>query len=167
MNDTDRQPEKRRSWFRRHPILTGILALFVVVIAGSALGGNSKPTTPAGTQAASGTPVAADDASPAAPIVVSKVTEIGDDFEANQVAAERKWAGKFVQFTATVTNIKSSGVSFGKVASKFSFTQISCDLEDENVLATLSKGKPATVRGVVGDDQILGVIRLNECQVVG
>lgn len=71
-----------------------------------------------------------------------------------------------MQFTATVTNIKSSGVSFGKVTSKFSFTQISCQLDDADVLATLQKGKAATVRGVVGDDQILGVISLKQCQVV-
>lgn len=162
MTDT---PEKRRSWFRRHPILTVILALFVVVIAGSALGSNSKPA-PASSSPAAGQQVSDDQPLPAKPIVVNKVTEIGDDFEANQVAAERKWGGKLVQFTGIVTNIKSSGVSFGKVTSKFSLTQISCDLDDENVLATLTKGKPATVRGVVGDDQILGVIRLNECQVV-
>lgn len=87
------QPQPRRSWFRRHRILTGLLALFVVVVAGSALGGNSRPTPATTGTPGTGTAAAADDTTPATPIVVRKATEIGDDFEANQVAAERKWGG--------------------------------------------------------------------------
>jgi hypothetical protein len=74
---------------------------------------------------------------------------------------------KYIQFTASVSNINSSGITFGDVTSKFSFTQVSCHLEDENAVLCLAKGKPATVRGIVDDDQLLGVIRLNQCEVVG
>lgn len=102
---------------------------------------------------------------PANPTVIS-ATRMGDDFESNQVAAEKKWGGQFVQFTSTVTNINSSGVSFGKVTSQFSFTQISCRVKDESSVLSLAKGKPATVRGIVDGDQLLGVIGLNECEIV-
>jgi hypothetical protein len=102
---------------------------------------------------------------PAAPIVVQP-KKFGDEYEANQIAAERKWGGKYVQLTAPVGNINSSGVSFTDVTSKFSFTQVSCRVADENQLVDLVKGKPATVRGIVGDDQMLGVISLDDCEVV-
>jgi hypothetical protein len=103
---------------------------------------------------------------PAAPIVV-QAKKFGDEYEANQIAAEHKWAGQFVQFTAPVGNINSSGVSFTDVTSSFSFTQISCRVKDETQLIPLAKGKSATVRGVVGEDQLMGVISINDCEVVG
>jgi hypothetical protein len=103
----------------------------------------------------------------ATPTVVA-ATAIGDDFERNQIAAEKKWGSQFVQFTATVSNINSSGVSFQDVTSKeFSLTQINCSLKDDSQALPLAKGSPATVRGIVGSDQILGVISLNDCEVVG
>ena len=57
---------------------------------------------------------------------------MGDDFEANQLAAEKKWGGQYVQFTAPVGNINSYSVSFTDVTTKFSFTQVSCRFEDES-----------------------------------
>jgi hypothetical protein len=110
---------------------------------------------------ANGAPVAA------VPPTVINPKALGDEFESNQIAAEHKWGGKFIQFTSPVGNINSSGVSFQSVTSKFSFTQISCKVKDENQLLSLSKGKPATVRGIVDDDQLLGVITINDCEVIG
>lgn len=34
-------------------------------------------------------------------------------------------------------------------------------------MLNLAKEKPATVRGIVGDDQFLGVISLDRCEIVG
>jgi len=94
------------------------------------------------------------------------VTELADDFDGNQVAAEKKWGGKFVEFSAEITNITDSGLSFSKVASKeFSMTQISCAIKDKNQLLTLKNGETASVRGVVGK-QTIGVIGLSDCEVV-
>jgi hypothetical protein len=132
---------------------------------------HSPTPSAAGAGASSGTqqraaPASAPTATQQTPTVI-QVKQMGDDFEANQVAAEKKWGGKYVQFTASVSNINSSGITFGDVTSKFSFTQVSCHLEDENAVLSLAKGKPATVRGIVDDDQLLGVISLNQCEVVG
>jgi uncharacterized iron-regulated membrane protein len=148
----------------------------VICFAWATLFAAAIPVTPTTTSAAgarpsSGTqqreaPASAPTATQQNPTVI-QVTQMGDDFEANQVAAEKKWGGKYVQFTASVSNINSSGITFGDVTSKFSFTQVSCDLEDENAMLSLAKGKPATVRGIVDDDQLLGVISLNQCEVVG
>lgn len=104
-------------------------------------------------------------ARPAAPTVISLKT-MGDDFERNQVAAEKKWGGQYVQFTAPVGNINSSSVSFTDATSKFSFTQVSCRVANESAVLSLVKGQNATVRGMVGGDQLLGVISLDEGEVL-
>lgn len=97
---------------------------------------------------------------------VIKVKTLGDAFEANKLAAEQEWGGRFVQFTAKVGNINELGVTFTDVTTKYSFTQISCALTDESQALKLTKDKPATVRGVIGEDQFLGVISLTNCEVV-
>ena len=134
----------------------------------------ATPTAAAGSMS-SVAQVPADAAAPPAPApepvradpTVIKVKKMGDDFEANQLAAEKKWGGQYVQFTAPVGNINSYSVSFTDVTTKFSFTQVSCRFEDESAVLNLAKDKPATVRGIVDDDQLLGVIGLNQCEIVG
>jgi len=156
--------DERKSWFRRHKVLTGIAGLFVLVIVASSMGGADQPAEATATAATGGDVVAAP---PAVPTVVN-AKKFGDEYEANQVAAEHKWRGKYVQFTSSVTNINSSSVSFGNVTSKqFSLTQISCRVADESQVINLVKGTKATVRGIVDDDQLMGVITINDCEVVG
>lgn len=97
---------------------------------------------------------------------VIKVQELADDFDANQVAAEAKWKGKLVQFSAEITNITDSGLSFSKIASKqFSLTQISCRVTDKQQLLSLKNGQTVTVKGIVGG-QTIGVIDVSSCLVV-
>lgn len=98
----------------------------------------------------------------------TKITarELADDFESNQVAAENKWKDKLVEFSAVITNITDSGLSFSNVTSKeFSLTQISCRIKDKQQLLPLKKEQSVTVRGVVGD-QTIGVIDVSDCSVV-
>ncbi len=95
-----------------------------------------------------------------------KAQELADDFDANQVSAESKWKGKLVQFSAEITNITDSGLSFSKVASKdFSMAQISCRIADKNQLMSLKNGQTVTVKGIVGK-QTIGVIDVSDCSVV-
>ena len=97
---------------------------------------------------------------------VIKAQELADDFDANQVAAENKWKGKLVQFSAKITNITDSGLSFANVASKqFSMTQIGCRVADKQQLLPLKNGETVTVKGTVGS-QTVGVIDISACSVV-
>lgn len=92
--------------------------------------------------------------------------EIADDFDGNQVAAEKKWNGTFVQFSATISNITDNGLSFYNVATKqFSATQISCHIKDSNQLLSLKNGETVTVKGIIGK-QTIGVIDMSDCEVV-
>ena len=146
----------QRNWFVRHKITSVLLGLILVAIIGSALGGSKNTTQPNSAEA------------PKTAQTAEKVTaaQIADDFDANQVAAEKKWGGKYVEFTAPVTNITETGIAFSNVGTKeFSMTQISCNTTDKNVLASLTNGQQATVRGTVGK-QDFGVVGMNGCTVV-
>src|ERR1035437_2606407 len=151
--------EKKKNWFVRHKIITGVIVVIVVLVVIGATGGSKTNTSTPNTNQTQG---------PTKIVEATKisVTELADDFDSNQVAAEKKWGGKFVEFSAEITNITDSGLSFSKVASKeFSMTQISCGIKDKNQLLTLKNGETATVRGIVGK-QTIGVIDLSNCEVV-
>lgn len=144
----------QRGWFKKHPILTVIIALFVIGMIGSSKGGSKS------SQQGSVSPTSA----PIAEKISAR--QLADDFDENQVAAEAKWQDKLVEFSAKVTNITDSGLSFSDVASKdFSLAQISCRIKDKQQLLALKNGQTVTVRGIVGK-QTIGVIDVNDCEVV-
>ena len=139
----------------------GCLTLIIIAIVAIALlsgGGSDKgkqeSKSSSSTQEQSATPTA----------ITAK--ELAGDFDSNQVAAEAKWKDKFVEFSAAISNITDSGLSFYNVASKeFSATQISCKIADKQQLLPLKNEQVVKVRGVVGD-QTIGVIEIKNCEVV-
>ncbi len=143
----------QRNWFMKHKIMTAILALIVIGGLASA-GGGSKNTATTNTKKTAQTATVVD------------VKAFGDEFDANKVAAESKYKDKLVQFTATLSNITNSGLSFQNASSKeFSMTQINCNISDKNQLLSLKNGQSVTVKGIV-TGQNIGVIGLNDCEVV-
>lgn len=161
----------QRGWFRRHPILTGILVLFIIGMIG-AIGSsgnkNSGQSTTSGNQNSNRvttTNVSNEVKATPTPEKIS-ARDLADDFDTNQVAAKDKWKDKLVEFSAQISNITDSGISFYNVASKqFSVTQISCRIQDKQQLLPLKNGQTVTVRGIVGG-QTVGVIDVNSCEVV-
>ncbi len=153
-----------RNWFVKHPFVTIILVFIVIGIANSSGGAkksdNVSNTNSAAVQQKATTP----EVKPEAMKITAK--QLADDFDENQVAAEKKWENKLVTFTATVSNITEYGISFSNIASKqFSMSQISCKISDKDQLLSLKNGQSATVKGVVGG-QTIGVIDLKDCEVV-
>lgn len=139
----------------------GIILLIIIVIAALSGSGDSEEKTDDTTTTTSQTSV--QEVKEATKITAS---ELADAFDENQVAAESKWKDQFVEFSAEITNITDTGLSFGSVASEdFSMTQISCKIKDKNQLMSLKNGQTVIVRGVVGT-QMMGVIDLKECVVV-
>lgn len=146
----------QRNWFIRHKLLTVILVLILIGMISTSSSGGSKNTTTIKTTKTE---------TKKQPEQIN-VTEFVDEFEANQVSAEKKWGGKYIQFSAQITNITDSGLSFANVASKeFSLAQISCRVNNKNQLLPLKKGETITVKGIVGK-QTLGVIDISDCEVV-
>ncbi|UNX53887.1 DUF4352 domain-containing protein [Georgenia sp. TF02-10] len=76
------RPERRRSWFARHKILTGLLAIIVLVILVNALGGGGDDDNPTAGTTAPGQEAPADEAAPEAP------AEEQDAAEADAAAPE-------------------------------------------------------------------------------
>lgn len=133
-------------------IIIGLIVL--AVIGGSGTKKSSQPTTTTTDSKVTQTPE------------TISVRDLADDFDANQVAAEAKWKDKLVEFSAEISNITDTGISFSRIATKqFSTTQISCRIQDKQQLLPLKNGQTVTVRGVVGT-QTIGVIDLSKCEVV-
>ena len=155
-----------RNWFARHPILTGLIVFAIlapIIVASS--GGDKKSTT---SQVATNEQKQESQNLESPKPSPTKITAraLADDFDANQVSAEAKWKDKYVEFSATISNITDSGISFSNIATKdFSLTQISCKVEDKSQLLNIKNGQTVTVRGVV-DTQTIGVIDVKQCEII-
>lgn len=142
----------------------GIIFIGLIVIGVIASMGKSGSTTP--TSNSNNTTQKQGEQQPTKEPEQVTATAIADDFDGNQVAAESKWNGKYVQFTAVVSNITDSGLSFSDVGSKqFSLTQISCKVDDKQSLLSLKNGESVTVKGTIGK-QTIGVVDMSDCEVI-
>lgn len=149
-------------------IILGTVGFFIFTgVIGAIAGGGQKgePSTAPTTEVKEEPQKPKEQEAPPSPMKIS-ARDLADNFDANQVAAEDKWKDKLVEFSAEISNITDSGISFYNVASKeFSLTQISCKISDKQQLISLKNGQTITVQGVV-KGQSLGVISINDCQVV-
>lgn len=152
-------PAKRKHTLRN--VILGVVGVLVVMGGCSALlstGGPQSSTT--ATSAAADQP----------PMIVNPQT-FGDEYEANKVAANAKYAGQRVRLTPNsggpkVTNINEGRVSLGGVTTnKFSLTQISCRLRDGSQALQVAKGNLVEITGTVDDGQSLGVITFKDCVI--
>jgi len=150
----------QRNWFAKHPVITVILIIVAISIFSPK--GNKSNTTTSTNKASTGT--VKEEVKPT-PIEIT-ARAFADDFDENQVAAEAKWSGKLVKFSAKITNITDYGISFSSVASKeFSMAQISCRVKDKQQLMDIKNGQTITVSGIVGT-QSIGVIGINDCEII-
>ena len=152
-------------------VLGIIVGLFLAMVAcGAIVGSGNTPTTSKPAQLAQVQPAANTVATPATPPIPLNLVDMGKDYHNNKVSAESKWGGQYVQFTAPILNISdgwSPGVSFNLPPDMFS--QIVCRVGDESKLnrPDLTTGHRISVRGVVDGDQTMGVVSLNNCEIVG
>lgn len=163
---------------RRWPLAVATGALGLLLGAGAASVGEEPggPTTAVsatsstaspsqtGSKAAVASTTSASSVREAAPLMVD-AARFAAEFDANQVAAERKYKDRRVQFQAKVGNITDGRVSFTDLGKDFSLTQISCSMGDPDAVLRLRNGQAATVSGYV-DGQSLGVISLRDCVLV-
>ena len=98
----------QRSWFRKHPVLTVIIALFLLGgIASAAKGGkgNSTSTQPVANNQAQATTQAT--AQPTKQAIIVNATTLVGEYDKNKLSAQDKYTGKLVQTTAYINNISS------------------------------------------------------------
>lgn len=155
-----------RSWFARHPILTVILALFVLSVFGSAMGGSKTTSTTQKTTGKTETAVEPTKVEALKVDALSFVTE----FDKNQLKAEETYKDKWVELTAVIKNISeditgSPFLSLEPQNGKMFGTSIQCLFKDKSSLTSVENGNTATVQGKVSS-QSLGIIVLKECSLV-
>jgi hypothetical protein len=90
------------------------------------------------------------------PVVAIKVTavKLSEDYKANEVSADAKYKGKFIEVTGIIDNIAKDIMDTPYVTLKtdtYSIISIQCmfDKNSESQLATLSKGQSITLQGEV------------------
>ena len=160
-------------------IIIGVAVFIVVVgIIGVALGlgGDDQSSTSENTTAEVSKPETTNKPTQEqkqSQTVISVVAEeFIEEFDKNQLAAEEKYEGKLIEFTAKIKNISEDilGSPFLSLepesADEFYFgTTIQCFFENKSDLINLENGQIATLRGKV-DTQSLGIIIVKDCYVI-
>ncbi len=122
-----------------------------------------KPVTSSSTRAIATSPKAV--APSASVIVLRDGRTLGDAYDENKVAADKKYKGHVVQFPATLTNVNDDRLTFGEITTKqYSLTQVACDLRNSSQAEIVKNGQKYTIVGKV-TGQNLGVIGLEDCVV--
>ena len=159
--------EKKRNWFVRHKILTAIIVFVIIGVIGSS---GSSSTTNTGSTTTSDSKSAKQQEQ----LIYEEVNTVTfiDDFDINQLSAEKKYKDKGVKLTAKINNISEDvlGDPFLSLEPTttdeyYYGTHIQCMFEDENALMNVANGQVVTVQGIV-KEQTLGIIGLKKCQIV-
>lgn len=155
----------QRNWFMRHKILTIIIILVVIGIAGA---GNSSPENSTSNDNSSATKQAEEQTT----YEEINTTVFIEDFDNNQLAAEKKYKDKGVQLSARIKNISEDiiGTPFlslepSNADDYYMGTTIQCMFENEDALLNVSNGQTVTVKGMVSE-QSLGIIGIKDCQII-
>lgn len=105
----------------------------------------------------------------AAPLVVTAPVLVAD-YEANEIAADRKYKGQILEITGVVDSIGKDILDSMYVTldsgQQFGITNVQCffDESEETNLAALSKGRSLTVKGRC--DGKFGNVLIKECEIV-
>lgn len=154
-------------------IIIGVIIFFVVIgIVGALAGGDNNTASNTNNQTSDTTnqqeQPQVQDQTPMTVVTADFIAE----FDKNQLAAEEKYKGKLIEFTAKIKNISEDimGSPFlslePELADEFYYgTTVQCFFEDKSQLTSLENGKTITVRGTA-DTQSLGIIGVKKCQVV-
>ena len=144
----------------------GGLIVLIIIIAAVAGGGKkeTQTTTPSSEQKQ-------ETQKPPEALKVSTADFI-KEFDQNQLAAEEKYKGKMIEFTAVIGNISEDIVgtpflSLKPTADKlYVGTTIKCSFKEKAELTALKNDQTVTLQGVV-DTQSLGIISVKDCKVIG
>ena len=93
------------------------------------------------------------------------------DFDSNQLAAESKYGGNYVQLAGYVGNISQDilanyFVTLQPTNDEYYFgTHVQCFFDNKDSLIAIANGEYITVKGTV-ESQNLGIISLEHCEIV-
>ena len=141
----------QRNFFGKHKIITGILAIVVIVIIASAMSGGDKTAAP--TSSPTNTVKPAEQ--PKAPPMVVTADKLMADLRGNALNASNTYEGKYVEVTGKLSNIDSGGKYFdvAPINEEFTIIGIQCYITEEQkaTVAKLTKGQRVTAVGTISD----------------
>ncbi len=155
---------KKKNWFARHKILTGILVIIAIGMIGNAAGGSNKGDSSAGS---SPTPSAQE-------ITYEKLDTKSfiAEFDQNQLAAESKYKDKYVEFKGVIKNISEDiasnpflSIEPPTTGDYYYGTTIKCTFKSKDELMNVQNKQTVTLRGQV-KSQTLGIISLDKCSLI-
>jgi hypothetical protein len=163
--------EKKKNWFVRHKIITGIIVFVVIVGVLGAAGGSKTSTT---NTSSNSTPTTNEiTTAKQTPTVVDPIILVGE-FDKNKIAAQDKYTGKLVQTTGYITNISNDFTGNYYLSLKpsndqyYVGTSIACYFADKSAkseITSLENGQSVTVQGTMADMSI-GIVVMNDCKVI-
>lgn len=171
--------EKKKNWFVRHKVWTGVLVVIGVLFVLGVIGGAASTGTESETNQTVTSNTSEEASSNSAeetqmtPTVV-EATVLVEDFDKNKIAAQDKYTDKLVQTTGVINNISTDitdkyFLSLNPTDEEYYFgTTIACYFADDSAKAditSLENGQSVTVQGVM-DDMSLGIIVINDCAIV-
>ena len=165
----------QRGFFKKHPIITGILVLFFIGLIASAGGSKNSSTTNTDSstkETATKTEPKAQPTqqAPAKPEIITASVLI-NDYDKNKLSADEKYKDKLVQTTAYIKNISSDVtgqyyLALNPTNDQYYFgTSLQCFFADKSSLTSLENGQSVTVTGTM-DEMSLGIVILKNCSVV-
>jgi hypothetical protein len=165
--------EKKKNWFVKHKIITGVIVVIVVLIVVGAAGGSKTSTT--NTPNTNNNPTTNNQTATVKqnPTIVDSTALVGE-FDKNKIAAQDKYTGKFVQTTAYISNISNDFTGNYYLSLKptndnaYFGTSISCYFADKSAkseIISLENGQSVTVQGAMADMSI-GIVVMNDCKVI-
>lgn len=103
-------------------------------------------------------------------VVAADIAEMLATYKSNEIKADSKWKGKFVEISGKVDDIKKDIVDKMYVTvgtgGDFEIPQVQCYFDDAHskVLGDLEKGQAVKIRGLVKG--LMGNVVLEDCEVV-
>lgn len=152
----------KKSWPRRHPVLTTLGVIIILGYLFSLAGENGASTNTSTTS------------TPQQEIVALRVSAetLRQAYKANEVSGDNQYKGKLVEIAGTVDSIgkditDEAYVTF-ETPESVSFDHVQCMFKksEEGALGTLKKGQKITLQGTVSGAS-LGSVIVRNCSVVG
>lgn len=152
-------------------IVLGFIGLIIIIVVAAAIsdGGSTKESKSSQPAKAESSEQA--QASPEPELLKVKTVEFIAEFDKNQLAAEQKYKGKQIEFTAFIKNISEDilgkpFLSLNPTTEQYYLgTSVQCFFSDKSALTPLANGQSVTLQGKV-DAQSLGTIMVKDCKVV-
>ena len=139
------------------------LKIFLIIVLLAIVGGLSSKNNPTQTSSTSNSAPVETVQQPVEAIKVTAI-KLSEDYKANEVSADAKYKGKFVEVSGIIDNIAKDILDTPYVTLKtdtYSIVGIQCmfDKNSESQLATLSKGQSITLQGEVSGKMMNVLIR--------